>query len=156
MGMFHEASNTDSATAHSLKNELSIAEAFTAIPLAMSAVDGNLDETELDCVGTYIGRMRIFGDYDNETIAGMFTKLLDILDSKGVADLVKAAKLKLPNELRETVFACAVDVAFADGVLVDTEKQLLKELYKFLEVSEKTASMIIKVATIRNRGYGQW
>jgi len=156
MGMFHEAYNTDSASAHSLKDELSIAEAFTAIPLAMSAVDGNLDETELDCVGTYIGRMRIFGNYDNERIADMFTKLLDILDSKGVADLVKAAKLKLPNDLRETVFACAVDVAFADGVLVDQEKQLLKELYKFLDVSEKTASMIIKVATIRNRGYGQW
>jgi tellurite resistance protein len=156
MGMFHEASNKDSATAHSLKDELSVAEAFTAIPLAMSAVDGNLDETELDCVGTYIGRMRIFGDYDNEKIAGMFTKLLDILDNKGVADLVKAAKLKLPNDLRETVFACAVDVAFADGILVDTEKKLLKELYKFLDVSEKTASMIIKVATIRNRGYGQW
>jgi tellurite resistance protein len=156
MGMFHEASNTDSAAAHSLKDELSIAEAFTAIPLAMSAVDGNLDEAELDCVGTYIGRMRIFKDYNNEKIAGMFTKLLDILDSNGVADLVKAAKLKLPNELRETVFACAVDVAFADGVLVDTEKQLLKELYKFLEISEKTASMIIRVATIRNRGSGQW
>ncbi len=156
MGMFHEASNTDSATVHSLKDELSVPEAFTAIPLAMSAVDGNLDETELDCVGTYIGRMRIFRDYNNEKIAAMFTKLLDILDSKGVADLVKAAKLKLPKDLRETVFACAVDVAFADGVLVDTEKQLLKELYKFLEISEKTASMIIKVATIRNRGYGQW
>lgn len=156
MGKFDNAFNTENPSANTLKEELSIQDAFAAIPLAMSAVDGDIDETELDCVGTYIGRMRIFSDYDNEKTTLMFAKLLDILERKGVVDLIKAAKVKLPQELRETAFACAVDIAFADGVLVDSEKQLLKELYKFLDVPEKIASMILKVAVIRNRGYGQW
>jgi tellurite resistance protein len=154
MGLFNDISSTETSSA--IKDELSIAYAFTAIPLAMSAIDGNIDEKEMECVGTYIERMRIFKDYDNEQIAAMFAKLLDILDRKGVANLVKAAKMKLPIPLRETAFASAVDVAFADGVLEDHEKKLLKELYKFLELSDKTATMIIKVAAIRNRGYGQW
>ncbi len=156
MGVFNEASNTETPSAEALAEELTVPYAFTAVPLAMSAVDGKIDETEMECVGTYLERMRIFKDYDNDQIAAMFSSLLEILDHKGVIDLVKAAKIKLPGELRETAFACAVDVAFADGQLTDGEKQLLKELYRFLEVPEKIASMIIKVAMIRNRGYGQW
>ncbi len=151
MSFFEEEAEQEVST-----NELSLPDAFTAVPLAMSAVDGSIDETEMECVGTYIQRMKIFEDYDNEQIATMFSGLLEILDQQGALYLIKAAKLQLPPPLRETAFACAVDVAFADGILSDGEKKLLNELCRFLEVPEKTASMIIKVAMIRNRGYGQW
>jgi tellurite resistance protein len=157
MGVFKDAANrTTTQSQKTIEEELSPAYAFTAIPIAMSAIDGNIDEKEMDCIGDYIERMRLFKDYDNEEIAAMFAKLLDMFDRKGVTNLIKAAKAKLPKELRETVFACVVDVAFADGVLENSEKQLLKELYKFLEVSDKTATLIIKAAAIRNRGSGQW
>lgn len=157
MARFDNGFHTGTHSANAIKEEeLSLPYAFTAIPLAMSAIDGKIDETEMQCVSTYIERMKIFKDYDNNQIAAMFAKLLEIFDSKGVANLVKAAKMKLPIPLRETAFACAVDIAFADGILENSEKKLLKELYKFLEVPEKTALMIIKVAAIRNRGYGQW
>ncbi|TGO02733.1 hypothetical protein PN36_20010 [Candidatus Thiomargarita nelsonii] len=153
MGLFDE-SETQSQDA--IKKELTLPYAFTAIPLAMSAIDGNIDEKEMECVGTYIERMRIFKSYDNEQIAMMFSKLLNIMEEKGVPNLLKAAKMKLPRQLRETAFASAVDVAFADGVLEEHEKKLLIDLYKFLEVPENTATMIIKVAAIRNRNFGQW
>jgi len=155
MGLFDESS-TETQSQKAIKDELNLAYAFIAIPLAMSAIDGNIDEKEMECVGTYIERMRIFKNYDNEQIATMFSKLLNILEQKGLANLLKAAKMKLPYQLRETAFASAVDVAFADGVLEEHEKKLLKDLYKFLEVHEKTATMIIKVAAIRNRNFGQW
>ena len=151
MSIFDESPQTETPT-----EELTLPDAFTAVPLAMSAVDGSIDETEMECVGTYIQRMKIFDNYDNEQIANMFSRLLEILDHQGALFLIKAAKIKLPPDLRETAFACAVDVAFADGVLSDGEKKLLNELYRFLELSEKTAAMIIKVAMIRNRGYGEW
>jgi len=153
MDFFDEPSTE---TQPAIKDELTIPYAFAAIPLAMSAIDGNIDEKEMECVGTYIERMRIFKNYENEQIATMFSKLLNLLGQKGVVNLLKAAKMRLPPKLRETAFASAVDVAFADGVLEARETKLLKDLYKFLEVPEITATMIIKVAAIRNRNFGQW
>ncbi len=151
MSVFEEIEKTKRS-----QQMLSMPDAFTAVALTMSAVDGDIDDTEMECVGIYIQRMTLFKAYDEEKIASMFARLINILDRQGALFLIKSAKVVLPVELRETAFACAVDVAFADGVLSNAEKKLLKELYRFLEISEEIANMIIQVAMIRNRGYGEW
>jgi tellurite resistance protein len=127
-------------------------EAFLAIALATSAVDGNIDESEAKSIFAYLLQMKMFGSYSEKQVQEMFKKLVTVLQNEGVGGLVAIAKSSLPDELRETAFLCAVDVALADGVIEDSEKELLTELQQVLEVPDEMGAKILEVMTIKNRG----
>ena len=127
-------------------------EAFLAIALATSAADGSIDESEAKSIFAYMLQMRMFDDIKEKEMSGIFEKLVAILQNEGVGGLVSIAKTSLPDELRETAFSCAVDIAFADGVVDDSEKEMLNELQKVLEVSDEIGGKIIDVMAIKNRG----
>ncbi|OQY54569.1 MAG: Tellurite resistance protein TerB [Candidatus Parabeggiatoa sp. nov. 2] len=127
-------------------------EAFLAIALATSAADGEIVEEEAKGIFAYLLQMRMFDDYDEDQMSDVFKKLVKVLENEGVGGLVAIAKSSLPDDLRETAFACAVDVALADGVIEDGEKALLEELQQVLEVSDEVGSQILQVMMIKNRG----
>ncbi|MCK5876082.1 MAG: tellurite resistance TerB family protein [Candidatus Marithrix sp.] len=127
-------------------------EAFLAIALATSAADGSINESEAKSIFAYMLQMKMFDSIKEKQMSEMFKKLLAILQNEGVGGLVAIAKTSLPDELRETAFSCAVDIAFADGVVDDSEKELLNELQKILEVSDDIGGKIIDVMAIKNRG----
>lgn len=77
----------------------------------------------------------------------MFSKL----KKEGPGALVDAAKDGLGDDLKMTAFACAVDIALADGVLEDDEKDIINQLAEALAVDEKTAISIIEVMIIKNK-----
>ncbi|MDM8566855.1 tellurite resistance TerB family protein [Candidatus Halobeggiatoa sp. HSG11] len=127
-------------------------EAFLAIALATSAADGSIDESEAKSIFAYMLQMKMFDSIKEKQLSEMFKKLITVLQNEGVGGLVAIAKSSLPNELRETAFSCAVDIAFADGVVDDSEKELLNELQKVLEVSDEIGGKIVDVMAIKNRG----
>jgi len=127
-------------------------EAFLAIALATSAADGNIDESEAKSIFAYLLQMKMFNEYSEKQVQAMFKKLVTVLQNEGVGGLVAIAKSSLPNDLRETAFLCAVDVALADGVVEDSEKELLTELQKVLEIPDELGAKILEVMTIKNRG----
>ena len=127
-------------------------EAFLAIALATSAADGNIDESEAKGIFAYLLQMTMFNGYSERQLSDIFKKLVEILQNEGVGGLVAIAKSSLPSDLRETAFACAVDIALADGVIEDSEKALLEELQQVLEVSDEIGGKIIEVMMIKNRG----
>lgn len=47
-------------------------------------------------------------------------------------------------------FACAVDIALADGVL-EEEKDIINQLADVLNIPDRTASTIIEVMMIKNK-----
>lgn len=126
-------------------------EAFLAIALGASAVDGNIDESEAKSIFAYLLQMRMYDGYTERQLSDIFNKLVKVLQNEGVGGLVAVAKSSLPSELRETAFACAVDIVLADGVVEDSEKALLEELQQVLEVSDELGGKILEVMQIRNR-----
>jgi tellurite resistance protein len=126
-------------------------EAFLAIALATSAADGEIIEEEAKGIFAYLLQMRMFDGYDEDQMSDIFNKLVKVLEDDGVGGLVAIAKSSLPDELRETAFACAVDVALADGVIEDGEKALLEELQQVLDVSDEIGHQILQVMMIKNR-----
>ena len=131
---------------------LSKQEAFLAIALATSAADGHIAQSEIDSMFAYLMNMRMFEQSTSQQMGRMFDKLMGILKRGGPSALITAAKDPLPDDMRETAFACAVDIALADGVLEEDEKDLLSELQSALEVPENIAVTIIQVMIIKNRG----
>jgi tellurite resistance protein len=127
-------------------------EAFLGIALATSAADGNIDESEAKGIFAYLLQMKMFDGYTEREMSDIFDKLVTILQNEGIGGLVAIAKSSLPAELCETAFACAVDIALADGVIEDSEKALLEELQQVLDVSDDIGGKIIEVMMIKNRG----
>lgn len=127
-------------------------EAFLAIALATTAADGRIDESEAKGIFAYLLQMKIFNGLSERQMSDMLKKMVKILEKEGVGGLVTIAKTSLPAQLRETAFACAVDLALADGTIEESEKSLLEELQRVLEVSDELGKIILQVMLVKNRG----
>lgn len=149
MGLFDKVFGKE---ALSEPKPLSQQEAFLAVALAASAADGHIAQSEIESIISYLQRMRMFEAITGTQMHNMFDKLIGILRRGGPNALINAAKDPLPDELRETAFACAVDITLADGVLEQDEKDLLSQLQVALDVPENIAITIIQVMIIKNRG----
>lgn len=148
MGLFDKVFGKETAAAGVLDKQ----ESFLAIALAVSAADGHISQSEVNGIISYLSRMKMFQNIAGNRMQAMFDNLIGIIRRQGVGPLVNMAKGSLPAELRQTAFACAVDIALADGVIEQDEQNLLEELQKVLEVPENIALNIIQVMIIKNRG----
>ncbi len=147
MGLFDKVFKT----APSGDEKFTQQEAFAAVALAVAGADGSVSTQEWDSIVTYIKRLRIYDNFSGPAFDKLFDKLFSKLKKQGPSALVEAAKDGLGEDLRMTAFACAVDIALADGVLEDDEKDIINQLAEALNVDEKTAISIIEVMIIKNK-----
>ncbi len=126
-------------------------EAFLGIALATSAADGVIDDSETKNISAYLTQMKMFDEYSERGIRDIFEKLFKVLEKEGIGGLVAIAKSSLPDDLRETAFTCAVDIAIADGVIEENENALLQELQHVLDISDELGGKILDVMVIKNR-----
>ena len=132
------------------EEKLTQQEAFAGIALAMAGADGSIAESEWAGIVNYIRRLRIYDNFSNPAFDKLFDKLFRILRNQGPGALVNASVEGLSEDLRLTAFACAVDIALADGVLEEEEKELINQMAESLEIPEQTAISIIEVMIIEN------
>ena len=133
------------------EDKLTKQEAFAGIALAMAGADGSIAQSEWDGIVNYIRRLRLYDNFSGPAFDKMFDKLFRILKNQGASSLVSSSIKGLPEDLKLTAFACAVDIALADGVLEDEEKDIINQLAKTLEIPEQTAVSIIEVLIIKNK-----
>ena len=126
-------------------------EAFAGIALAMAGADGSIARAEWDGIVTYIRRLRLYDNFSGPAFDKMFDKLFRILKNQGPSALVASSVKGLSDDLKLTAFACAVDIALADGVLEEEEKDIINQLAVSLEIPEQTAISIIEVMIIKNK-----
>nr|WP_300153772.1 tellurite resistance TerB family protein [Bacteroides sp.] len=126
-------------------------EAFAGIALAMAGADGSIAESEWAGIVNYIRRLRIYDNFSGPAFDKLFDKLFRILRNQGPSALVNASVESLSDDLKLTAFACAVDIALADGVLEEEEKELINQMAEILEIPDQTAISIIEVMIIKNK-----
>ncbi len=148
MGLFDKVLGMKEAE----KTKLNKEEAFAAVALAAVAADGNISEEEGRGIITGLARMKLFENYNPNKMGSMFNKLIGIIKNQGIESLVTLSKENLPQELRETAFAVATDLALADGTIDKSEKDILTKIQQTLGVPEETAIKIIEVMLIKNKG----
>ncbi|MDE6040910.1 MAG: tellurite resistance TerB family protein [Muribaculaceae bacterium] len=146
MGLFDKAFNNAPKA-----EPLNAQEAFAGIAIAMAGADGSIAESEWDGIVNYIRRLRLYDNYSGPAFDKMFDKVFRILRNEGPAALVSAAVQGLPEDLKLTAFACAVDIALADGVVEDEEKEVINQLAEALQIPEQVAIQIIEVLIIKNK-----
>ena len=133
------------------EGKLTKQEAFAGIALARAGADGSIAQSEWDGIVSYLRRLRLYDNFSGPAFDKMFDKLFRILKNQGASALVSSSIGGLPDDLKLTAFACAVDIALADGVVEEEEKQIINQLAEALQIPEQTAVSIIEVLIIKNK-----
>lgn len=133
------------------EDKLSKQESFAGIALAMAGADGSVAQSEWDGICAYLRRLRLYDNFSGPAFDKMFDKLFRILKNQGAGALVACSVEGLPEDMKLTAFACAVDIALADGVVEDEEKEIINQLAESLQIPEATAVSIIEVLIIKNK-----
>lgn len=133
------------------ETKLTQQEAFAGIAIAMAGADGSIAESEWAGIVSYIRRLKLYDNFSGPAFDKLFDKLFKILKKDGAGALVKASTDNLSDDLKLTAFACVVDIALADGVLEEEEKEIINQLAEALAIPEKAAISIIEVMIIKNK-----
>ena len=134
------------------KTKLSKEEAFAAVAFAAIAADGVITEEEARgfIVGLY--RMKMFANFSDRDMNAILNKLVNTIKKNGLEGMVTMANESLPADLKQTAFAFATDLAFADGDVDQTERDILTKVQQLMAIPEAQAMKIIEVIMIKNKG----
>lgn len=132
--------------------DLSAKEAFVALLIASARADGFVTAHEANTIEHIVAGMRLFRDHGHEGLHQVIVAAADRIKEHGIPGVVREAAAVIPNELRATTFAVAVDLMLADGQLSPNEKSFADELRTVLHVDSETAAKIVEVLQVKNAG----
>jgi tellurite resistance protein len=126
-------------------------DSLVALMITVSASDATIRTSELLTIQAIVNQLPIFAGYDADRMEGVAQTVFDLLEEEDGLDaiygLVRAA---LPKSHHETAYALACDVAAADGNVLQTELQLLRDLRYELEIDPLHAAAIERGARARH------
>ncbi len=115
-----------------------------------SAADQEMTDAELQTIGDVVRHLPAFRGFDEETLPKIAIQCAEMLSGEdgldAVLDQVQAA---LPESLRETAYALAVEVAAVDLHAAQEELRILEMLRYRLEIDRLTAAAIERGARAR-------
>ncbi len=148
MGLFDDVLDDSSFSPQSFGPH----EGFAGLLLAASACDGHIADEEVQSLVTCLGRMKLYQHVAPHKFNSMMDRLLGVLKRSGPEKLVELCMPAVPPELRETVFANAVDIVLADGVVEQDEKEFIDDVMIKLELDRTRAKTIVQVMVFKNQG----
>jgi len=130
---------------------LSPQDALVALMVAVSASDESIGTAELVAIEQIINHMPIFADYDVDRMRRASATVFELFeDEDGLDAFFGLIKTALPPRLNETAYALACDVAAADGLLGQSELQMLMEIRYQLDIDRLAAAAIERGARARH------
>jgi tellurite resistance protein len=135
-------------------------EAFLAILIGAARADGNVSPEESQELAALTSRTRTFADLPAARINEFQKRVQEKIDREGLDKVLGAACLAIlhekdakPDDVRmkaESVFAHAVDLAFADREFHESEREYLEDLADSLEIPVERVEQIASVIEVKN------
>jgi len=126
-------------------------DALVAVMVAESASDENITNSELMSITRIVDHMPIFADYDSARIKTVSQVVFDLFEVEdGLDALFGIIRDGLPEELYETAYAMACDVAAADGRLRQGELEFMAEIRYELNIDRLHGAAIERGARARH------
>lgn len=120
--------------------------------LTMAAADDAISDDELSRVERLVGFLPVFENFPVAEIGMIMDNFVELMEAEeGLDSLMTLLARTLPEELHETAYALAVEIAAADLVVTPEELYLLDMLRDFLKVDKLTAAAIERGARARFR-----
>ena len=131
---------------------LSAQDALIAIMIAEGLSDENITGREFLSISRIVDQLPIFQDYDHKRVQTIAQTVFDLFEEEdGLDALFGLVKQSLPENLYETAYALACDVAACDGRLLEVELQMLKEIRYELNIDRLNAAAIERGARARHQ-----
>lgn len=127
----------------------SVPAAFVTVLLAAVTCDGEMAEVEHEEILALTHRSRALQSLSAAQIAALNVQAVSRMrdESSALADACAA----LPDDMRPTVFAHALDLVLADGELTMEEAAFLNALIRNLKLDREIVSKIADVMVLKNR-----
>ncbi|GAB4223688.1 MAG: tellurite resistance TerB family protein [Kiloniellaceae bacterium] len=116
----------------------------------VSAADREMTDAEMKTIGEIVSHLPVFADYDLKNLPKEAQACAELLNQdNGLEKVLSQIVAELPQKLRETAYAVALDVAAADGKASQEELRLLEMLRHRLAVGRLPAAAIERGARAR-------
>ena len=126
--------------------------ALVYVMVTVSAVDRAMTDDELHRIGEIVSNLPIFSDYDDNDLVKTAEACGEILSADGgLQQVLRLVRGALPEKLRETAYAVALEVAAADRLVRPEEIRFLEMLGDTLELDRMTTAAIERGIRARNR-----
>jgi tellurite resistance protein len=125
--------------------------ALVYVMVTVSAVDRAMTDDELHRIGEIVSNLPIFSDYDDNDLVKTAEACGEILSADGgLQQVLRLVRGALPEKLRETAYAVALEVAAADRLVRPEEIRFLEMLGDTLELDRMTTAAIERGIRARN------
>jgi len=125
--------------------------ALVYVMVTVSAVDRAMTDDELHRIGEIVSNLPVFSDYDDNDLVKTAEACGEILSADGgLQQVLRLVHGALPEKLRETAYAVALEVAAADRLVRPEETRFLEMLGDTLELDRMTTAAIERGIRARN------
>jgi tellurite resistance protein len=125
--------------------------ALVYVMILISAADRKMGDSELARIGELVRRWPVFQGFNQEMLVPMATDCATIIaEEQGVETVLGLIGTAVPNELAETAYLLACEVAAIDSQFLKSEMQVLKLLRETLGVDRLTGAALELSAQVRN------
>jgi tellurite resistance protein len=133
-----------------MSGTISTEQALIYIMVMMTGVEGKIKPEELAELELLVRTLPVFKRFDRTRLAIVAQECGDILQEKeGFKTVLALVKDQLPERLRETAYALAVEVAAVDLLVGREELRFLAILRDSLELDKLTTAAIERSAIAR-------
>ena len=127
-------------------------DSLVATMILTAAADAAMTEREAEVITSIVGLLPVFEGFDAARIAEISTAVVQMLqEESGVDQIMSLVEEGLSDDLAETAYALACDVAAADGTVGTEEMNLLELVRHRLEIDRLNAAAIERGARARHR-----
>jgi len=118
----------------------------------VSASDGKMTDTELRAIGDIVRNFPVFRGFDPNNLIAVAQACTRVLNTNGdgLHAVLKLMHEALPERMRETAYACAVEVAAADDKINREEARILELLRDELRIDRLASAAIEHSAQVRH------
>lgn len=132
--------------------KLSPQEALIYIMVVTSAADASLSDNELSSITDIVSHYPAFEGFDISRLDALAARCCEYLEkTDGLKRILDTCHAALPEKLRNTAYAFAVEVAAADLNVMQEELQFLQMLRESWDLDDLTVAALERSARIRFR-----
>jgi tellurite resistance protein len=125
-------------------------EALVYVMVAMAAVDRTMNDEEFARIGQVVSHLPVFADFDLENLVDTARRCGEMLSrSGGLDETLTTIGESIPEKLRATAYAFAVEVAAADFEVKPEELRFLALLGEQMHLDKLTMAAIERGAKAR-------
>lgn len=130
---------------------LTLREAAVTVLVAAVAADGELAPAEDARLNVLLSSMRLYRQMPPEHLQHLIGHAMELATGPLAEGLLPACAAVIPDDLRVSVFALAVELVFVDGRIAEREKRFVDALQTALGIDDATATKIVEVLLIKSR-----